>query len=74
MSTQFFFNDLEKIADMCYSLELKYQWECIRTASSGLILYKDPKLGRDLCYVVNEDLLDQCLTNWDDIMKQHDTI
>lgn len=74
MSTQFFLNDHEKIVEMCESLDSKYQWECIRVASNAFTIYIDPEMGDDLCYLIQEELEEKCLSNWNEVIMQHNTV
>jgi hypothetical protein len=74
MALQFFSNDHEKIIEMCNDLNPKYQWECIRISSNALTIYIDPEMGDDLCYLIQEDLKEKCLANWEKVIKQHNTV
>ena len=74
MTVQFFSNDHEKIVEMCEELNPKYQWECIRISSNGLTIYIDPEMGDDLCYLIQKDLEEKCLANWEKVIKQHNTV
>jgi hypothetical protein len=74
MTVQFFSNDHEKIVQMCEELNPKYQWECIRISSNGLTIYIDPKMGDDLCYLIQKDLEEKCLENWKEVIRQQNTV
>ncbi len=74
MAIQFYSNDHAKIVQMCEELDEKYQWECIRISSNALTIYIDPDIGDDLCYLVEKELSEKCLDNWDEVIKQHNTV
>ncbi len=74
MTLQFFSNDHEKIVEMCEEVNPKYQWECIRVSSNALTIYIDPEIGDDLCHLIQEKLVEKCLVNWEEVIKQHNTV
>jgi hypothetical protein len=74
MASQYFYNDHEKIVEMCEELNPRYQWECIRVSSNALTIYIDPQMGNDLCHLIQEDLLEKCLANWEEVVRQHSTV
>ena len=74
MTVQFFSNDHEKIIQMCEGLDEKYQWECIRISSNALAIYIDPEMGDDLCNLAQENLYQKCLENWEEVIRQHNTV
>lgn len=74
MTVQFFYNDNKKIIQMCDELNLKYQWECIRASVNALTIYINPEIGDDLCYLTQEDIVEKCLANWKEVIKQQNTV
>jgi len=74
MTTQFFYNDHEKIVKMCDEVNPRYQWECISISLNALTLYIDPEMGDGLCHLIQEDLIENCLASWKEILKQHNTV
>jgi len=59
---------------MCEELNPRYQWECIRASSNALTIYIDPEMGDDLCHLIQEDLVEKCLANWKEVVRQHNTV
>lgn len=74
MTFQRFYNNHEKIIDMCNSLNSKYQWECVHNSLNTLTLYFDPNMGVDFCNLVSENLQPKCLESWKSLLERHDTI
>lgn len=74
MAVQFFYNDNEKIIEMCEDVNPKYQLECIMISSNALTIYINPEMGDDLCYLIEEKFKEKCLMNWEEVIRQHNTV